>query len=178
MSLISPLSSSQIHSSKPMAISTLTSNNDTLPFSYRCDISCLSPLLSGTTSPSYTISSGTKSEASSSPPSDYFSSRSDKPSSHYGTLNTSEMMLLQERRLRNKTASAKYRAKKNRQYDEMRTMLCKMTKENEILLRQLNNLHKENQELKKMLDTLRGKVIAQKMIKQYLCNGLSDADNL
>ncbi|ORE11876.1 hypothetical protein BCV72DRAFT_194129, partial [Rhizopus microsporus var. microsporus] len=75
---------------------------------------------------------------------------------------------LHERRLRNKTASAKYRAKKNRQYNEMRVTVHRLTKENELLLHQVNILHKENRQLKVTLDKFRGRMIAQKMLKQYL----------
>ncbi|ORE19529.1 hypothetical protein BCV71DRAFT_160131, partial [Rhizopus microsporus] len=75
---------------------------------------------------------------------------------------------LHERRLRNKTASAKYRAKKNRQYNEMRVTVHRLTKENELLLHQINILHKENRQLKVTLDKFRGRMIAQKMLKQYL----------
>lgn len=75
---------------------------------------------------------------------------------------------LHERRLRNKTASAKYRAKKNQQYGEMRSMISSLTKENELLLRQLDHVQHENGHLKATCDRLRGKIMAQKMLKQYL----------
>ncbi|KAI7894118.1 uncharacterized protein EV154DRAFT_394053, partial [Mucor mucedo] len=75
---------------------------------------------------------------------------------------------LHERRLRNKTASAKYRAKKNQQHGEMRSMIASLTKENELLLRQLDHVQHENGHLKTTCDRLRGKIMAQKMLKQYL----------
>lgn len=75
---------------------------------------------------------------------------------------------LHERRLRNKTASAKYRAKKNQQHGEMRSMIASLTKENELLLRQLDHVQHENAHLKTTCDRLRGKIMAQKMLKQYL----------
>lgn len=74
---------------------------------------------------------------------------------------------LHERRLRNKTASAKYRAKKNQQHGEMRAMISSLTKENELLLRQLDHVQHENGHLKATCDRLRGKIMAQKMLKQY-----------
>ncbi|KAI8879885.1 hypothetical protein K501DRAFT_156380, partial [Backusella circina FSU 941] len=75
---------------------------------------------------------------------------------------------LQERRLRNKTASAKYRAKRNQQHSEMRALIDSLTKENELLLRQLENVQFENVHLKDTCDKLRGKLMAQQIIKQYL----------
>lgn len=82
--------------------------------------------------------------------------------------NSSTQLSLCERRLRNKTASAKYRAKKNQQQGEMRSMISSLTKENELLLRQLDHIQHENNHLKETCDKLRGKIIAQKMLKQYL----------
>jgi hypothetical protein len=94
---------------------------------------------------------------------------------HYGgdstttdRSNSTAPLSLYERRLRNKTASAKYRAKKNQQQGEMRSMISSLTKENELLLRQLDHIQRENNHLKATCDRLRGKIIAQKMLKQYL----------
>ncbi|KAI9245730.1 hypothetical protein EDC94DRAFT_628156 [Helicostylum pulchrum] len=84
------------------------------------------------------------------------------------TENAPGSLSLYERRLRNKTASAKYRAKKNQQYGEMRSMISSLTKENELLLRQLDHVQHENGHLKATCDRLRGKIMAQKMLKQYL----------
>lgn len=84
------------------------------------------------------------------------------------TSQTSAPLSLHERRQRNKTASAKYRAKKNQQQGEMRVMISSLTKENELLLRQLNHIQHENSHLKSTCDRLRGKLMAQKMLKQYL----------
>lgn len=81
---------------------------------------------------------------------------------------TAAPLSLHERRLRNKTASAKYRAKKNQQHGEMRSMISSLTKENELLLRQLDHVQHENGHLKTTCDRLRGKIMAQKMLKQYL----------
>lgn len=84
------------------------------------------------------------------------------------TSSTAAPLSLHERRLRNKTASAKYRAKKNQQHGEMRSMISSLTKENELLLRQLDHVQHENGHLKTTCDRLRGKIMAQKMLKQYL----------
>ncbi|KAI8342979.1 hypothetical protein BC941DRAFT_331437, partial [Chlamydoabsidia padenii] len=61
---------------------------------------------------------------------------------------------LQERRQRNKTASAKYRAKKNQQHHEMRSVINSLTKENDVLLRQLEQVKVENKQLKSVCDKL------------------------
>ncbi|KAI9318688.1 hypothetical protein BX666DRAFT_1836446, partial [Dichotomocladium elegans] len=61
---------------------------------------------------------------------------------------------LQERRQRNKAASAKYRAKKNQQHSEMRALISTLTKENEILSRQFEHLRRENIRLKATCDRL------------------------
>jgi hypothetical protein len=89
-------------------------------------------------------------------------------SENSNTSHTSAPLSLHERRLRNKTASAKYRAKKNQQHGEMRAMINSLTKENELLLRQLDHVQHENNHLKSTCDRLRGKLMAQKMLKQYL----------
>jgi hypothetical protein len=75
---------------------------------------------------------------------------------------------LQERRQRNKAASAKYRAKKNHQHGEMRCMISSLTKENDLLLRQLDHVRRENNRLKATCDKLRGKMLAEKMLKKLL----------
>ncbi|KAI8381344.1 uncharacterized protein BYT42DRAFT_566194 [Radiomyces spectabilis] len=78
------------------------------------------------------------------------------------------LLSLQERRQRNKTASAKYRAKKNQQHGEMRSMIATLTKENELLVRQLDHARLENSRLKAVTDKLRGKMMAEKMLKRLL----------
>ncbi|GAA5817565.1 hypothetical protein MFLAVUS_011113 [Mucor flavus] len=75
---------------------------------------------------------------------------------------------LQERRQRNKAASAKYRAKKNHQYGEMRHLISSLTKENDLLLRQLDHVRRDNNRLKATCDKLRGKMLAEKMLKKLL----------
>ncbi|KAL9543028.1 hypothetical protein PS6_009498 [Mucor atramentarius] len=82
---------------------------------------------------------------------------------HYGSGSNSSSnnsgaqppLSIHERRLRNKTASAKYRAKKNQQHGEMRAMISTLTKENELLLRQLDHIQHENSHLKATCDRLR-----------------------
>ncbi|KAK4509546.1 uncharacterized protein ATC70_007898 [Mucor velutinosus] len=96
----------------------------------------------------------------------HYSGSSNSSSSNNNT--TQPPLSIHERRLRNKTASAKYRAKKNQQHGEMRAMISTLTKENELLLRQLDHIQHENSHLKATCDRLRGKIMAQKMLKQYL----------
>ncbi|KAI7905748.1 uncharacterized protein BX663DRAFT_500770 [Cokeromyces recurvatus] len=84
---------------------------------------------------------------------------------------------LQERRQRNKAASAKYRAKKNQQHGEMRTLISSLTKENDLLQRQLENARQENNRLKATCDRLRGKILAEKMLKKLLGHPPSQQDD-
>ncbi|CAO3613790.1 unnamed protein product [Cunninghamella blakesleeana] len=81
--------------------------------------------------------------------------------------NHSELTLL-ERRQRNKTASAKYRQKKNRQQTEMKKLIDILTENERLLKRQVMELRLENQQLKSMNDHLRGKIIAKKMLHRYI----------
>ncbi|ORX54447.1 hypothetical protein DM01DRAFT_247186, partial [Hesseltinella vesiculosa] len=75
---------------------------------------------------------------------------------------------LQERRQRNKTASAKYRQKKNRQQLEMKRTIDALTEQDALLKRQVTELRIENQRLRVMNDHLRSKILAKKMLDQYL----------
>ncbi|KAI8078101.1 uncharacterized protein B0P05DRAFT_459356, partial [Gilbertella persicaria] len=75
---------------------------------------------------------------------------------------------LQERRLRNKAASAKYRQKKNQQQNEMRLMIGRLSEQNAVLERQLQELRLENDRLKATTDKLRGKMVAKKMLKKWI----------
>ncbi|KAI8345309.1 hypothetical protein EDC96DRAFT_422622, partial [Choanephora cucurbitarum] len=84
------------------------------------------------------------------------------------TSSSTISLSLHERRLRNKTASAKYRAKKSQQHEEMRTTISILTKENELLMRQFEHARLENSHLKTTCDRLRGRLMAQKMLKQCL----------
>ncbi|KAI9259672.1 hypothetical protein BDA99DRAFT_513904 [Phascolomyces articulosus] len=77
-------------------------------------------------------------------------------------------LTLQERRLRNKAASAKYRQKKNQQQNEMRQMICRLSEHNAVLERQLQELRMENERLRSSADRLRGKMVAKKMLRQWI----------
>ncbi|CAO3644761.1 unnamed protein product [Mucor hiemalis] len=83
---------------------------------------------------------------------------------------------LQQRRQRNKAASAKYRAKKNQQHGEMRSHILSLSKENDLLQRQLDHVRGENNRLKVTCDRLRGKMLAEKMLKNLL-DGKSGEDD-
>lgn len=104
----------------------------------------------------------------------YYTSNNNSLGGH-GLQRTSSMsslqappLSLQERRQRNKAASAKYRAKKNQQHGEMRSMILSLTKENDLLQRQLDHIRHENGRLKATCDRLRGKMLAEKMLKKLL----------
>jgi predicted ribosome quality control (RQC) complex YloA/Tae2 family protein len=75
---------------------------------------------------------------------------------------------LQERRQRNKAASAKYRQKKNMQQHEMRTMIHEISERNAVLERQLREVREENQKLRAAADKLRGKFVAKKLLRQWM----------
>lgn len=77
-------------------------------------------------------------------------------------------LTLQERRLRNKQASAKYRQKKNQQQNDMRVMIGRLSEQNAVLERQLQELRLENERLKSTADKLRGKMVAKKMLKKWI----------
>lgn len=104
-------------------------------------------------------------QSSSQPPSDSTSSPLTGPLS------------LQERRRRNKAASAKYRAKKNQQHGEMRRLIASLTRENELLKRQLEHMSRENSRLKATCDNLRGKMLAAKMIHKLLGDNNSNSNS-
>ncbi|KAL9558372.1 hypothetical protein PS6_001339 [Mucor atramentarius] len=75
---------------------------------------------------------------------------------------------LQERRERNKAASAKYRQKKNMQQHEMRNMICQISDRNAMLERQIQEVRQENQQLRATADKLRGKLVASKLLGQWI----------
>ncbi|KAI9489073.1 hypothetical protein BDB00DRAFT_845100 [Zychaea mexicana] len=77
-------------------------------------------------------------------------------------------LTLQERRMRNKAASAKYRQKKNQQQNEMRQMICRLSEHNAVLERQLQELRMDNERLRSSADRLRGKMVAKKMLRQWI----------
>ncbi|SAM09396.1 hypothetical protein [Absidia glauca] len=98
----------------------------------------------------------------------YESSSHPGSSGDENSASTTGPLSLQERRIRNKTASAKYRAKKNQQYYEMRSMILSLTKENDVLSRQFEQMKSENRHLKSECDKLRSKMIATRMLKKML----------
>lgn len=75
---------------------------------------------------------------------------------------------LQERRLRNKAASAKYRQKKNQLQNEMREMISQLSERNAVLERQVEELRAENDKLRQTADRLRGKIFARKLLRQWI----------
>ncbi|KAI8367099.1 hypothetical protein BD560DRAFT_300117, partial [Blakeslea trispora] len=75
---------------------------------------------------------------------------------------------LQERRQRNKAASAKYRQKKNMQQHEMRIMIQQLSERNAVLERQMRELREENHKLRTTTDKLRGRCVAKKMLRQWI----------
>ncbi|CAO3650582.1 unnamed protein product [Mucor fragilis] len=106
----------------------------------------------------------------------YRTTRSSSISS--ATSATAPPLTLQERRQRNKAASAKYRAKKNQQHGEMRMLISSLTKENDLLQRQLDHVRRDNEKLKVTCDKLRGKMMAEKMLKKLLHNEHPQAGDL
>ncbi|KAI7870264.1 hypothetical protein BDF14DRAFT_1776530 [Spinellus fusiger] len=77
-------------------------------------------------------------------------------------------LTLEERRQRNKAASAKYRQKKNQQQNDMRQMISRISEQNAMLGRQLQELRLENERLRATTDRLRGNMVAKKMLKQWI----------
>nr|CAG8505057.1 5638_t:CDS:2 [Entrophospora candida] len=75
---------------------------------------------------------------------------------------------LQERRERNKVASAKYRAKKHKQNVEMNFAINELKQENNTLKRQVDELKLENHDLKDLIDKLKSKLVEGKILKQKL----------
>ncbi|GBC09764.1 hypothetical protein RclHR1_00910014 [Rhizophagus clarus] len=97
------------------------------------------------------------------------SSKSDDQNSYMTTIQPSGMIMplsLQERRERNKIASAKYRAKKHRQNQEMSTTIAELSAENNVLLRQIEEVKTENLELKETIDKLKSKLVEGKILKR------------
>lgn len=97
------------------------------------------------------------------------STKSDDQNSYMTTIQTSGMIMplsLHERRERNKIASAKYRAKKHRQNQEMSTTIAELSAENNVLLRQLEEIRSENLELKETIDKLKSKLVEGKILKR------------
>ncbi|KAF9919971.1 hypothetical protein FBU30_010301 [Linnemannia zychae] len=72
----------------------------------------------------------------------------------------------QDRRERNKAASAKYRAKKHHQSGEMRQQITLLQDQNNVLTRQLEESRTENASLKNMIEKLRGRLVAEKVLRR------------
>ncbi|CAI2162039.1 5618_t:CDS:1 [Funneliformis geosporum] len=95
--------------------------------------------------------------------------KSEDQNSYMTTIQTSGMIMplsLQERRERNKIASAKYRAKKHKQNQEMSSTIAELSAENNVLLRQLEEAKSENLELKEYVDKLKSKLMEGKLLKR------------
>ncbi|KAF9285401.1 hypothetical protein BGZ68_003921 [Mortierella alpina] len=71
-----------------------------------------------------------------------------------------------DRRERNKAASAKYRAKKHYQSGEMRQQINVLQDQNNVLTRQLEESRTENASLKHLVEKLRGRLVAEKVLKR------------
>ncbi|KAL9542044.1 hypothetical protein MBANPS3_008801, partial [Mucor bainieri] len=98
----------------------------------------------------------------------YYSPPTSPPLYHYNDDPHTSLDPLQERRQRNKAASAKYRQKKNMQQHEMRSMICQISDRNAMLERQLQEVRQENQKLRATADKLRGKLVASKLLGQWM----------
>ncbi|CAG8486677.1 3631_t:CDS:2 [Cetraspora pellucida] len=93
----------------------------------------------------------------------------DDQNSYMQTLATSGTVTplsLSERRERNKVASAKYRAKKHKQNQEMSSQINELIAENNVLTRQLEEMRAENNELKELVDKLKSKLVEGKILKR------------
>ncbi|CAG8438900.1 10811_t:CDS:1 [Dentiscutata heterogama] len=92
----------------------------------------------------------------------------DDQSSYMKTIQTSGTtpLSLSERRERNKVASAKYRAKKHKQNQEMSSQINELIAENNVLTRQLEEIRAENNELKELVDKLKSKLVEGKILKR------------
>ncbi|KAG0228608.1 hypothetical protein BGX31_006511 [Mortierella sp. GBA43] len=71
-----------------------------------------------------------------------------------------------DRRERNKAASAKYRAKKHYQSGEMRSQITTLQDHNNVLSRQLDECRAENASLKNLVEKLKGRLVAEKVLKR------------
>lgn len=95
-------------------------------------------------------------------------SASSPESASSSSICSSPHLSLQERRQRNKAASAKYRQKKNQQHGEMRDIIGHLTEENALLNRQVDELRRENEVMRTTCDQLRGRIVASKMLKRMM----------
>ncbi|KAG0225292.1 hypothetical protein BGW42_004504 [Actinomortierella wolfii] len=82
------------------------------------------------------------------------------------TAATPVPLSLHDRRERNKAASAKYRAKKHVQSSEMRQQIQVLQEQNRLLTRQLEESRAENTSLKSLVERLKSRIVAQKVLKR------------
>ncbi|CAG8510253.1 5316_t:CDS:1 [Ambispora gerdemannii] len=94
-------------------------------------------------------------------------------------------LTLHERRERNKVASAKYRAKKHKQTQEMSTQIAELnsrisalTAENGLLCRQVQELKNENIDLKGIVDDLKSQLVEDKILKRLGRSGVASKNSL
>jgi regulator of replication initiation timing len=80
--------------------------------------------------------------------------------------NGSAPLSTHDRRERNKAASAKYRAKKHHQSGEMRQQITVLQDQNNVLTRQLQESRTENASLKNTIEKLRGRLVAEKVLRR------------
>ncbi|KAG0278012.1 hypothetical protein BGZ96_002578 [Linnemannia gamsii] len=103
------------------------------------------------------------------PPSSSSSSTSYGASNALGVENAdndSAPLSTHDRRERNKAASAKYRAKKHHQSGEMRQQITVLQDQNNVVTRQLQESRAENASLKNTIEKLRGRLVAEKVLRR------------
>ncbi|KAG0259590.1 hypothetical protein DFQ27_003980 [Actinomortierella ambigua] len=88
------------------------------------------------------------------------------PPSPTSSAATLEPLSLHDRRERNKAASAKYRAKKHVQSGEMRHQIQILQDQNSLISRQLEESRAENSSLKTLVEKLKNRIVAQKVLKR------------
>ncbi|KAG0364773.1 hypothetical protein BGZ54_007172 [Gamsiella multidivaricata] len=81
-------------------------------------------------------------------------------------LSSAAPLSANDRRERNKAASAKYRAKKHYQSGEMRSQITVLQDQNNVITRQLEECRAENASLKNMVEKLKGRLVAEKVLKR------------
>ncbi|KAF8939359.1 hypothetical protein BGZ58_009975 [Dissophora ornata] len=94
------------------------------------------------------------------------SSASANGSRAYSPSSSGAPLSANDRRERNKAASAKYRAKKHYQSGEMRSQITVLQDDNNVLSRQLDECRAENASLKNLVEKLKGRLVAEKVLKR------------
>ncbi|KAG0308269.1 hypothetical protein BGZ99_001181 [Dissophora globulifera] len=84
----------------------------------------------------------------------------------YDSSATAAPLSPSDRRERNKAASAKYRAKKHNQSGEMRSQISTLQDQTNVLSRQLEECRAENASLKNLVEKLKGRLVAEKVLKR------------